>query len=131
MVAGCAPGVFTIESRVWFQSITGWPDSSAFFAAAFRPCARGWASALPACKADLAARAEEDLELESPSTRVRSGQADTGERQLEPALADVGLFRGAPEDAVAHRVAVSCCGPTIPYRSPRKSSKSGPPTSEA
>src|ERR1700751_4127946 len=29
MFAGCAPGVFTIVSRSWFQSITGCPDSSA------------------------------------------------------------------------------------------------------
>src|SRR6478672_8109976 len=29
MFAGCAPGVFTIERRIWFQSSTGWPDSRA------------------------------------------------------------------------------------------------------
>jgi hypothetical protein len=29
MFAGCAPGVFTIESRALFHSITGCPDSSA------------------------------------------------------------------------------------------------------
>src|SRR5882724_11972117 len=27
MFAGCAPGVFTIDSRTLFQSITGCPDS--------------------------------------------------------------------------------------------------------
>ena len=26
-LAGCAPGVFTIDRRTWFQSITGLPDS--------------------------------------------------------------------------------------------------------
>jgi hypothetical protein len=29
MFDGCAPGVFTIDSRIWFQSITGWPESAA------------------------------------------------------------------------------------------------------
>src|SRR6476660_667556 len=36
MFAGCAPGVFTSESRTWFQSMTGWPDT-----AALRTCSAG------------------------------------------------------------------------------------------
>ena len=26
----CEPGVFTIESKIRFQSITGWPDSASW-----------------------------------------------------------------------------------------------------
>ena len=96
IVAGCAPGVLTIDSRTWFQSITGCPDSRAVLAigASAVPCTRPGPSEGHACSKSHAAR-------HAPIARSSPVASES-----------MPSFRAVERACLHHERFLSSCGPT-------------------